>query len=133
MGDVEWETTVKPQATNAASPREGGTSEVHRPQHTQQAAASAHPQAGSDRTPPHPTPTGGTEPTNWAPAQKIGTAEVEQLLLHLSAVGLLAGRASAWFGASQSAANFINFIPISRLVVVLPQCHHPALATVSLP
>jgi hypothetical protein len=52
-GNVEWETTVRPQATNAASPREGGTSEVHRPQHNQQAAASAHPQAGSDRTPPH--------------------------------------------------------------------------------
>ena len=39
-GNVEWETTVRPQATNAASPREGGTSEVHRPQHSQQAAAS---------------------------------------------------------------------------------------------
>jgi hypothetical protein len=31
-----------------------GASEVHlRPQHSRQAAASAHPQAGSDRTPPH--------------------------------------------------------------------------------
>jgi hypothetical protein len=50
---ARWETMVRPQATNAASPREGGTSEVHRPQHSQQAAASAHPQAGSDRTPPH--------------------------------------------------------------------------------
>ena len=36
---------LKTQATNAVSPREGGTSEVHRPQHSQQAAASAHPQA----------------------------------------------------------------------------------------
>jgi hypothetical protein len=43
-------TMVRPQATNAASPREGGTSEVHRPQHSQQAAASAHPQ----RPPPPP-------------------------------------------------------------------------------
>jgi hypothetical protein len=52
--NAEWETTARPQATNAASPREGGTSEeVHRPQHSQQAAASGHPQAGSDRTPPH--------------------------------------------------------------------------------
>jgi hypothetical protein len=34
-------------------PREGGTSEAHRPQHNQQVAASAHPQAGYDRTPPH--------------------------------------------------------------------------------
>jgi hypothetical protein len=62
LGNVEWETTVRPQATNAASPREGGTSEVHRPQHSQQAAASAHPQAGSDRTPPHLR--GGIELTN---------------------------------------------------------------------
>jgi hypothetical protein len=36
-GNVEWETTARPQATNAASLREGGTSEVHRPQHGQQA------------------------------------------------------------------------------------------------
>jgi hypothetical protein len=49
MGN-EGETT-----SNARSKSKGrGTSEVHRPQHSQQAAASAHPQAGSDRAPPHP-------------------------------------------------------------------------------
>jgi hypothetical protein len=47
----QWETAARPQATDAASPREGESQ--HRPQHSQQAAASAHPQAGSDRTPPH--------------------------------------------------------------------------------
>jgi hypothetical protein len=40
-------------ATNKS--KEGGTSEVHRPQFSQRAAASAHPQAGPDRSPPPPS------------------------------------------------------------------------------
>jgi hypothetical protein len=40
---------------NATSPREGGTSEVHRPQFSQRAAASARPQAGPGRSAPAPT------------------------------------------------------------------------------
>jgi hypothetical protein len=39
---------------NATSPREGGTSEVHRPQFSQRAAASAHSQAAPGRSPPPP-------------------------------------------------------------------------------
>jgi hypothetical protein len=41
----------------------GGTSEVHRPQFSQRAAASAHPQAGPDRNPP--TPMGWDELISW--------------------------------------------------------------------
>jgi hypothetical protein len=45
VGNVEWETTARPQATNAASPREGGTSEVR------SAPTTAWPANGSSRTP----------------------------------------------------------------------------------
>jgi hypothetical protein len=39
---------------NSTSPREGGTSEVHRPQLASE-RSSAHPQAGHNRSPPAPT------------------------------------------------------------------------------
>jgi hypothetical protein len=47
-------TTVKPQTMNAASPREGGTSEAceHRPQYRDCIASRRQPKAGSDRAPP---------------------------------------------------------------------------------
>jgi hypothetical protein len=62
-GEFVSHTPVRPQATNAASPRAGGTAEVHRPQHNQPAAACLHSQAGSGRT---RTPT-GTTLTNRGP------------------------------------------------------------------
>jgi hypothetical protein len=54
---------------NATSPREGGTLEVHRPQFSQRAAASAHPQAGPNRIPS--TPTGRIKPTNQLTKQRL--------------------------------------------------------------
>jgi hypothetical protein len=55
-GNVDGNDSETTSNDNAACPREGGTSEAHRPQLSQRAAATAHPQPANGFEPPQDAP-----------------------------------------------------------------------------